>query len=106
MAGVCAWLEKIAKFSQGAVVLVADDYMVDQLNLQQLTGANQIAGHFDVRFRGSGFSAWMVVLCGAPSYVQCQIDRVGITPVFRKEGVLWICVSHPRGPIQVSRFAH
>jgi len=30
------------------VVLVADDDMVNQLNFQQLTGANKIARHLDV----------------------------------------------------------
>jgi hypothetical protein len=49
---------EIAKFSQGAVVLVADDHMVDQLNLQQLTGTNEIPRHFDVGFRGRGFAAY------------------------------------------------
>jgi hypothetical protein len=37
-----------------------------------LPGANEVAGHFDVGFRWRRVSRWVVVLCGAPVYVQCM----------------------------------
>ena len=43
------------------MVLVADDNMVDQLDLQQLTGADEVARHLDVSFRRGAFTAGVIV---------------------------------------------
>jgi hypothetical protein len=40
---------------------VADDYMVEHLDLEELPGADEVPGHLDVRLGGLGFPAWMVV---------------------------------------------
>src|SRR5262249_7442970 len=58
---------KIPQFSERCVVLVpllsraADDDVVKDFNLEQLAGADEIAGDFDVGFAGSGVAAGMVV---------------------------------------------
>ena len=52
---------KIAKFSQRAVILVADDHMVNQLDLQQLAGANEVTRHLDVGLRRGAFTARMIM---------------------------------------------
>ena len=44
-------------------------YMVEDFDFQKLTGADEVAGDFDVRFTGGGFSARVIVLCEARSYV-------------------------------------
>jgi hypothetical protein len=44
--------------------------MIEHFNLQNLTGANQVARDFDISFRRGRIPAGMVVLCGAPVYVQ------------------------------------
>ena len=87
------------------MVLVTDDHMVNQLDLQQLTGASQIAGHFDVGLRWGAFTTGMIVLCNAPSYVQLPIVGADITSVFRRDDVLWMRMSHPRPAVLIWEFA-
>ena len=105
MVGVCFSARQVTQFSQRAVVLVADHDMVDQLDLQQLTGTKEIAGHLDVGVRGHGFTTWMIMLCEASSYVQRTVGGTDITRAFREEGMTWIRMSCPRRAIPVRWFA-
>ena len=80
--------------AKGYVSIVADDYVVEHLDLEQLPGPNQVPGHLDVRLRGTRVARGVIVLCDAPSYVQRPIGGAGHTPAFREEGVPWIRVSY------------
>lgn len=73
------------------MVLVADDHMVNQLDLQQLTGTNEIPRHFDVSFRGRGFPARMIMLCAALVYVQLAVGGVGLNSGAMGKG--WLCLT-------------
>ena len=48
---------KIAQTPQAQVVGVADYDVVENFDFEKLTGSNEIAGNFDVRFRWSGITA-------------------------------------------------
>ena len=48
----CFLAIKTAEFAQGTVVLIADDDMVNQFELQKLTGPDQIARYLGVRSDG------------------------------------------------------
>ena len=87
------------------MVLVADDDVVNQLDLQQLTGATQIARHFDVGFRGRGFTARMIVLCEASSYVQLPFGSTYLGMVSKAKGVLCKIANHSGGLRHPSLFA-
>jgi hypothetical protein len=44
--------------------------VVEDINLQKLAGADEVAGDLDVGFTGRGITAGMIMLCGTPIYVQ------------------------------------
>jgi hypothetical protein len=44
--------------------------VVEELDLEELTGANEIAGHFDVRLGRRLIAAGMAMLCAHASYVE------------------------------------
>ena len=56
------------------VAWVADNYVVENFDLEQLTGPYQITGNFDVPFTGRTIQGWMVVHqnAGCP---RCDDDR-------------------------------
>jgi hypothetical protein len=78
------------------MIAISNDNMVNHINFKQLTASNEVACDFNVRFGWSGFTARMLVLCGAPVYVQCPIGGAGITPAFSEGGMLWMRMNHPR----------
>jgi hypothetical protein len=51
------------------MIRIPDDDVIEHFDLQELAGANDVPGEFDVRLRGIRFPARMVVLCDAPVYV-------------------------------------
>ena len=79
--------------------------MVHHFDLQDLTRPDQIPRHFDVRLARRRVTARMIVLCNAPSYVQLPIVGADITPVFRREDVLWMRMSHPSPAVLSGEFA-
>ena len=80
--------------------------MVNQLDFQQLPGANEVTRHLDVGFRRGAFTAWVIVLCEASSYVQRTVGGAEITRAFREEGTPWIRMICPRRAIPTRWFAH
>ena len=44
---------KIAKTAETGVVWVSNDDVVENFNFEKLTGSDEVAGDFDVRFRRS-----------------------------------------------------
>ena len=95
MAGVCLGLEKIPKCAKRLEARPADDDVVQDLNLQELAGPDQIPRHLDVRLARRRIPARVIVLCEASSYVQRTVGGTGITRVFREEGMPWIHMNHP-----------
>ena len=87
------------------VPVLAEDDVIGNLDLEQLTSAHQITRNFDVRLTRRRVPTRMLVLCDAPVYVQCPIDGPGISPTLRREGMTWICLSHPRQTLPARRFA-
>jgi hypothetical protein len=85
--------------------VVSHDHMVQHLDLEKLPGTYQVPGNFDVRFRRTRVAARMVVLCEAPSYVECPVGKAGIGSAFTGKGMPWIRVTHPRRASPTSRFA-
>ena len=83
------------------MVLIADDHMVNQLNLQELTGTLQIPRHFDVRLGRGAFTAGMIMLCEAPSYVQWDCCRIVATPTNAVYRVSW--TAHNQSPDNQAR---
>ena len=59
------------------------DHMVKNLDLEKLSGANQVAGDTDVRLRRCGIATGMVVLWDAGAYVRWRAERLGTRPVFQ-----------------------
>jgi hypothetical protein len=43
------------------MIAIANDHMVNHINFEQLTAANEVAGDFNVRFGRLRFSARMIV---------------------------------------------
>ena len=79
------------------MVLVADDHMVNQLDLQELAGTDEVTRHFDVGLGRSAFSARMVVLCEEPSYVQLPIGGSDFNSRAKAKGVLCKIANHSGG---------
>jgi len=52
------------------LVGISNDDVVEDFDFEKLAGSDEIAGDFDVRLGRSWFTARMIVLCGAPIYVQ------------------------------------
>jgi len=50
--------------------------VVEHLDLEQLTGADEVAGNLDVGLGRRRVAAGVIVLCGARSYVQQQGRRI------------------------------
>ena len=60
---------------------MSDDHVVKNLELEKLSGANQVAGDTDVRLRRCGIATGMIVLWDAGTYVPpdgkgCWADTV------------------------------
>ena len=55
------WLLKVAQTAKGSMFLATNDNVVQNFNLEQLAGSNQIPRDFDVRFTGRGIIRGMVV---------------------------------------------
>ena len=51
--------------------------MVQDLDLHEGAGADQVAGHLDVRFARLGVATGVGMLCDAPGYVQTAIGERG-----------------------------
>ena len=79
--------------------------MIHHFDLQDLTSPDQIPRHLDVRLARRRVAARVIVLCNAPSYVQLPIVGADITPVFRREDVLWMRMSHPSPAVLSGEFA-
>ena len=52
------------------MVWFTHDDVIQNLNFQQLADPDEVAGNLNVSLRRSGIAAWMIVLCGAPIYVE------------------------------------
>ena len=63
--------------------VMSHDHVVKNLDLEKLSGANQVAGDTDVRLRRCGIAAGMVVLWDAGAYVRWRAERLGTRPVFQ-----------------------
>ena len=49
---------------------VSDNDVIEHFDFKELSGADQVAGDFDVRFRWCRVARRVIVLCGAPIYVE------------------------------------
>ena len=67
----------------------AENDVVDHFNLQQLPGADQIAGHTNVGLARRRVAARMIMLCEAPSYVQSPIGGADVNS-FHRDGGGWL----------------
>ena len=83
----------------------ANNDVIQNFDLEHLTGPNQVTCDFDICLGWIGMTTWMVVLCNAPSYVQLPIVGADITSVFRRDDVLWMRMSHPRPAVLIWEFA-
>jgi hypothetical protein len=88
------------------MIRIADDHVVKHLDFQELTRADKIAGNFDISLRRLRLSRRMVVLCDAPSYVQCSALDTRMPPVSRAKGMLWIRLSRSLLASQSGLSAH
>jgi len=66
-----------------------DDYVVNDLNFQELAGTDQIPRDFDVRLARRCVPARVIVLCEAPSYVQSPIGGADVNS-FHRDGGGWL----------------
>lgn len=104
-------LQKKAQFSQGAVAAwlhfagAADDDVIEQFHLEQLSGPDEIARGADVRLAGRWVAAGMAVLCGAPSYVQPLVGGTDFMAGSSAKGALWNNLILPTGN-RTRSFAH
>ena len=55
------------------MVGISHDDVIEDFDLEQLARSNEVTGDFNVRFGWGWFAARMIVLCGAPVYVQLAI---------------------------------
>jgi len=75
---------KIAQFTQAdkipGTILGAppQNDVVENLNLEELASPDEVARDPDVRFRRGGITARMIVLCGAPVYVQTLMGSIDV----------------------------
>ncbi len=77
------------------MALETNDYVIKDVDFEQLAGADKVAGYLDVALRGRGIAARMVMLCDAPSYVQCLVGGAYIDKESAAKGVLWMRINHP-----------
>lgn len=59
------------------MVGLADNYMVEHFHFEKLPGADEVAGEFNIRLGRRRVAARVVVLCGAPVYVQSPLGETG-----------------------------
>ena len=59
------------------------DDVVKNFDLEELSGADEIAGDADVRLGRSWFPAGMIMLWDAGAYVRWRAERLGTRPVFQ-----------------------
>ena len=52
---------KIAQLAQAGSLVIADNDMIEDVDLEKLASADQVTGDFDVTVRGRGFAAGMVM---------------------------------------------
>ena len=64
------------------------DDVVKNFDLEELSGADEIASDADVRLGRSWLPAGMIMLCAARVYVQLQIDAA--VNRFHREGEGWL----------------
>ena len=101
----------IATFPEGGVVPsvgeggVADDEVVEDFNLQKLAGPDEVAGDFDVGFRGGRVARWVIMLCAAPVYVQLPVVGSNAEAGCRGTGVLCLTADHASDPDRRGLFA-
>ena len=43
--------EKIPQTAKTGMIWVSNDYVVENFDFEKLTGSNEVAGNFDIRFR-------------------------------------------------------
>jgi len=79
--------------------------MVEDFNLEELAGADEIAGDADVRLGRGRFAARMVVLCEAPTYVQLPVGGADAGVGAKGKGVLCLKANHFSGPSRTRPFA-
>ena len=65
-----------------------DNDVVENFNLEQLPGPDQVAGDLYVGLGRFGLAARVTMLCGAPVYVQSPIGGAGIDGNSTGKGVL------------------
>jgi hypothetical protein len=70
------------------VIGISHDDVVENLDFKKLACSDEVAGDFDVRFRRHRFPARMVVLCGAPGYVQSRTGSTHANSASAVGGVL------------------
>ena len=62
---------------------MSHDHVIKNLDLEKLSGANQVAGDTDVRLRRRRIATGMIVLWDAGAYVRWRAERLGTRPVFQ-----------------------
>ena len=72
-----------ARFFEAEIAVLArrvdtDNHMIDQVNLENFAGFENSAGKAQICFGGRWIARWMVVLCGARSYVRCCRRTAGV----------------------------
>ena len=85
--------------------VLAEDDVIRNLDLEQLTSAHQITRDFDVRLTRRRVPARMLVLCDAPVYVQLAIGGVGDNQGAMGKGVLCLTEDHSSNPSRNRVFA-
>jgi len=75
----------------------SDNDMVEDFDLEQLPGPDQVTCHLYVCLRRFRLAARVVVLCAAPAYVQSPISGTDINSDSRTKGVLCKKANHSSG---------
>ncbi len=73
----------------------SDHDMVQDFDLEQLPGPDEVPRHLDVSLRRFGLAARVVVLCDVSSYVQCPVGGADTNAASTTKGVLWMRLNRP-----------
>ena len=64
--------------------------MVEDFDFEELAGADEIAGHFDVGLGWLRLATRVIVLCDVPSYVHGLVGTADRNAASTTKGLLWM----------------
>jgi hypothetical protein len=85
---------------------ISNDYMVQNVDFNQLTPSDEVTCDFDVGFGRTRIATRMIVLCGARSYVQSCVRGSEIPVPSRRKGVPCLKANHSRRLRRTRPFAN